>query len=143
MGLKRTKIIMSAAWLAFSLPAAAPAFATTETQQPEQMEIFIDQTEVVRLPRTAGSVVIGNPSVAGVAVHDDRTLLLTGISFGSTNLVVLDNIGRTILERQITVAENASGKNLTIARGAQTNTYSCQTKCRPLKTAIEENPDGG
>ena len=116
-------------------PSAAIAAAPTE----QSLEVYIDQTQLLPLPRAAGSLIVGNPEVAAVAVHDDHTLLLTGRSFGSTNLIVLDNAGAMIYRGQIMVGENAAGQSLTIARGLETETLSCTTKCRPVKTGISSD----
>ena len=104
----------------------------------KKVDVIIDQTQILNLKYPAGSLIVGNPDVAGVAIHDDRTLLLTGRSFGSTNLIVLDAIGRIIYESQISVGEDTRGNSMTIARGLETETYSCTGKCRVAKTAISE-----
>lgn len=127
-----------ALFAAAALFIAPVSFAATPAAGAEEksIEAYIDQTEVLHLSRPAGSLIIGNPSVANVAVHDDRTLLITGKQFGATNLIVLDNIGRTIHRSQIHVGENRAGDSLTIARGSDTETLSCTTRCRPVRTDI-------
>ena len=112
--------------------------AMAKGPSPKQVNVIIDQTQILNLKYPAGSLIVGNPDVAGVAVHDDRTLLLTGRAFGSTNLIVLDAIGRIIFESQISVGENVEGNSLTIARGLETETYSCTGKCRVAKTDITD-----
>ena len=132
-----------AGWVRASMIAAAaliaPVAVAAPTQDEKAIEAYIDQTEVLHLPRPAGSLIIGNPAVANIAVHDDRTLLITGKQFGATNLIVLDNIGRTIHRSQIHVGENRAGDSLTIARGTQTETLSCTTRCRPVRSDIASN----
>lgn len=127
-------MIKASAIALISCVSVAPAIAAAPSEQ--SLEVYIDQTQLLPLPRAAGSLIVGNPNVAAVAVHDDHTLLLTGRSFGSTNLIVLDNAGHMIYRGQIMVGENAAGKSLTIARGLNTETLSCSTKCRPVKTGI-------
>ena len=119
-----------------ALVLAGSPLAIAATPKDHMIEAFIDQTEILNLPYPAGSLIIGNPGVVNVAVHDDRTLLLTGKSFGSTNLIVLDAVGRTIFRSQIHVAENRAGDNLTIARGNKTETLSCATRCRPVNSGL-------
>lgn len=98
--------------------------------QAEAFKVYVDQTVTLKLSAPANSVVIGNASVADVAVHDPLTLLVTGKSFGSTNLLVLDRDGRTIYSNMLAVA-NGDDNELTIIRGATggANTYSCIDKC--------------
>lgn len=129
------KSALLAAAVAVSGLAAAPAIASKTGQSASEstIHVFIDQTQMLSLKRPAGSLIIGNPAIAAVAIHDDRTLLLTGRKFGSTNLIVLDEMGRTIHTSQIAVDENRGGSDLTIARGSQTQTYSCASRCRPVR----------
>nr|HPG89139.1 pilus assembly protein N-terminal domain-containing protein [Hyphomicrobium sp.] len=60
--------------------ALAPAAAA------DPLKVRVDQTIPLKLSQAANSVVVGNATVADVAVHDARTLLVTGKAFGSTNL---------------------------------------------------------
>ena len=122
--------------LCISLCTIVGTHAVAETpsgSKANAISAYIDQTEIIHLPYPAGSLIIGNPSVANIAIHDDRTLLLTGKAFGATNLIVLDGIGRRIYETQIRVDENRAGDKMTIARGMATQTYSCASLCRPTR----------
>ncbi|MFC7291260.1 pilus assembly protein N-terminal domain-containing protein [Hirschia litorea] len=122
---------------AATLIGAASLSAQAETSNTEQkIDVFIDQTQLLHLGKPMGSIIIGNPDVATVAVHDNHTLLLTGLSFGATNLIVLDSIGRTIHTSQLLVSERSDVGSLTIARGQDTNTYACHDKCRPVKSGM-------
>lgn len=109
--------------VAFAL-AVAPAAAA------DPFSVKVDQTVTLKLNAPANSVVIGNATVADVAVHDARTLLVTGKAFGTTNLTVLDRAGNTIYTNQLIVGgEEDTG--LTVIRGTGTYSYSCVDKCRP------------
>jgi len=109
--------------LALSL-ALAPVAAAADP-----FTVQVDQTVTLKVGGAANSVIIGNATVADVAVHDARTLLITGKAFGSTNLTVLDRGGNTIYSNQIIVG-GESDSGLTIIRGQGTYSYSCSDKCR-------------
>jgi Flp pilus assembly secretin CpaC len=110
--------------------ALAFGIALAPVAQAEAFKVFVDQTVTLKLAAPANSVVIGNATVADVAVHDPMTLLVTGKAFGSTNLLVLDRNGRTIYSNTLAVGNNDDNE-LTIIRGASggANTYSCIDKC--------------
>lgn len=110
--------------------AALLAAGLASTAAAEPMKVRVDQTVPLRLGASAESVVVGNATIADVAVHDPRTLLVTGKAFGTTNILVLDHAGRTIFSSMVTVAGDKDGQ-MTIVRGAGTYTYSCNDKCRP------------
>lgn len=116
------------AWVALALAAmVAPAVAA------DPFKLKIDETVTLKLTSPANSVVIGNATVADVAVHDPLTLLITGKAFGSTNLIVLDRAGRTIYTNQLAVADSAND-DITIIRAGGSYTYSCIDKCRATPT---------
>lgn len=123
----RTRFTLALA--AAALGAAAPASA-----QKPPFEVAVDQSILVKLAAPAESVVIGNGAVIDVSVHDATTLLVTGKSWGATNLMVLDHGGRTIYSNMIAVVDETPG-GLTIVRGEGTYSYSCFDKCRPVAQA--------
>lgn len=107
--------------------AVAAALAPAAVADP--FKVMVDQTVPLKIAGAANSVIVGNAAVADVAVHDARTLLVTGKAFGATNLTVLDRAGNTIYSNQLVVGgEDDSG--LTIVRGQGTFSYSCLDKCR-------------
>ena len=110
--------------------AIAVCLALAPAAGADPFKVRVDQTVTLKLNQPANSVVIGNATVADVAVHDGRTLLVTGKAFGSTNLTVLDRAGNTIYTSQLEVGgEDDAG--LTIVRSGGTYSYSCVDKCRP------------
>lgn len=112
------------------LVIAAVALSLAPAALADPFTVRVDQTVTLKLATPANSVVIGNASLADVAVHDAQTLLVTGKAFGSTNLTVLDRSGNTIYSNQLNVGgEDPNG--LTIVRGTGTYSYSCLEKCRP------------
>jgi len=116
------------AYAALALAALiAPAAAA------DAFKVKVDETVTLKLTSPANSVVIGNAAVADVAVHDPMTLLITGKSFGSTNLLVLDRAGRTIYSSQLAVADSPND-SITIVRAGGSYTYSCIDKCRATPT---------
>jgi Flp pilus assembly secretin CpaC len=115
-----------AAALALAVVAAPAALA-------EPFKVTVDQTVQLKVPGSANSIIIGNAAVADVAMHDSNTLLVTGKSFGATNLMVLDAAGRTIYSNQVLVGGQADS-DITIVRAGATYTYSCVDKCRSTTT---------
>ncbi len=91
--------------------------------------VKVDQTVAVKLRAPANSVVIGNAGVADVAVHDATTILITGKSFGTTNVVVLDRAGNSIWSNELAVS-GGTDTDLTIVSTDGTRTFSCVDKCR-------------
>ncbi|MEP7239869.1 MAG: pilus assembly protein N-terminal domain-containing protein, partial [Devosia sp.] len=71
---------------------AAPAIGATN----EPISITVNMARILRIAAPAATVIIGNPIVADVTIQDPQTLVLTGKSYGETNLIVLDSMGNPI-----------------------------------------------
>lgn len=112
-----------------SLAVALTALAAAGSALAQSMPVRIDQAARVSLSASARDVIIGNPAIADVTVIDARNLLVTGKSFGVTNLVVIDGRGRTILDRQIVVSAGDEGR-VSIYRGAGLQDYACSVRCQ-------------
>ena len=96
----------------------------------QEIKVEIDQATLVRLDRPGVEIIIGNPSIADVAVQSRRLLVVTGKSAGLTNLVVLDGAGKVSLSKKISVSTDAK-RLVTVNRGAARQTYSCAPACDP------------
>ncbi|MEE9380818.1 MAG: pilus assembly protein N-terminal domain-containing protein [Hyphomonadaceae bacterium] len=96
-----------------------------------QLTLETNKTRPLRLAGEAASVIIGNPGIADVAVLDEHMLLLTGKTFGTTNLIVFDKDGRQIYSSDVVVTTSTSSL-VTINRAGQSNTYDCASDCRSV-----------
>jgi len=66
------------------------------TAAKNDVEVIIDEATLLRLDRPAAEIVVGNPSIADVSVQSGRVLIVTGKSFGETNLIVMDADGKVV-----------------------------------------------
>ena len=80
--------------------------------------ILVDNAKVIRLPEKTSTVIVGNPIIAEVTPQKNGVLVLTGKSFGSTNLIALDNAGAMIAETTIRV-EASRDSTITVQRGLE------------------------
>jgi Flp pilus assembly secretin CpaC len=69
----------------------------------DNLSVTIDHAKVMHISRPADIVIVGNPGIADATIQDQQTLIITGHSFGSTNLIVLDASGKAIAEETLTV----------------------------------------
>lgn len=120
----------------------AAAFAAAIFAMPSEagvgIEVTMNQAKIVKLPRAADTVVVGNSAIADAAVQDASTIVLTGKGFGVTNLVALDRQGSPILDEQITVVRQGA-TSVRIYRRSQVQTMSCTPYCESAtKTEAEK-----
>jgi hypothetical protein len=101
--------------------------------------VLVDQATLVRLDRPAAEIVVGNPSIADVSVQSGKVLVVTGKSFGETNLIVMDADGKVVVNRQLIVQEPRTGF-VTMYRGGARQTLHCAPYCTP-PLVIGDTPD--
>jgi hypothetical protein len=106
-----------------------PASAAPQSN-PETVSVMVDHAKVVRLPEKAQTVIVGNPGIADVSVQKNGVMIVTGKSFGVTNLIALDATGALLAESLVRVGA-ASDSMLTVQRGLERESYSCTPVCQP------------
>jgi Flp pilus assembly secretin CpaC len=122
---------------------AGPALAETPAEKPlaqpgaednaEAVIVTVDRARVFRVPRPAATVIIGNPSIADATIEDERTLVLTGRSFGVTNLIILDADGNPIVDQTVVVRGHETN-TVRIYRRSMRETLACAPVCEPTLT---------
>ena len=95
----------------------------------QQYTVESGTTKPVRLSKPASSVVIGNQNIADVAVADPQLVFLTGKTFGTTNLIVLDENNNILVSADVVVTAN-SANLVTVNRAGSSFTYDCPGECR-------------
>lgn len=108
------------------------AAGNQETTQ-DAVIVTVDRAKLFRIARPAATVIIGNPSIADATVEDERTLVLTGRSFGVTNIIILDEAGEPIADRTIIVRSHEAN-TVRIYRRASRETLACAPVCEPTLT---------
>lgn len=133
----RFRPVRSAQWLGLAAVLAVTSIQPAQTAN-RNLDVLIDQAMMLRLERSAAEIVVGNPSIADVAVQSSKVLVLTGKSFGETNLIVLDAQGKIIINRRVVVQEPREGY-VTVYQGSSRQTLYCSPNCEtPL--AIGDAP---
>ena len=97
-----------------------------------------DQSQLIRLPRPVSDVIIGNPSIADVTVQGGNLLVVTGKTFGITNIIALD-AQRNVIQDQRVVVEAEDRRTLVLHKGALRETYTCSPICMPT-IVVGDNP---
>lgn len=109
---------------------ATMAAAPSSAEDVEPIKVVVDRAKVMRISRPADVVILGNPAIADATIQDSQTLIITGRSFGSTNLIVLDADGLAIADETITVGPQ-NDQVVTVYRRAARQTFSCTPDCSP------------
>lgn len=98
----------------------------------EDLIVRYDQSQLLRLPRPVSEIVVGNPSIADVAIQGANLLVVTGKTFGVTNVIALDADRNVIQDQRISVERDQTSVNL--RRGTARETYNCNPHCQTSLT---------
>ena len=118
--------------LAATLAAVVPLNAALAVDQDsrntrEPVMVHLDQAQLLKLPERTATLVIGNPLIAD-AVVQGTVLVITGKSYGLTNVVALDRSGTPLGEFPVQVV-GPTDKVVVVYRGVERESYSCIVNC--------------
>jgi Flp pilus assembly secretin CpaC len=106
---------------------AAPAAVTSTS---DLVLVSVDKARVARIPEKTQTLIIGQPGVADVTMLKNSSMgVITGKSFGETNLIALDAQGNLLGEWVIRVG--ADQQDLLVQNGMNRESYICAPNCLP------------
>ena len=125
---KSLAVLLSTGLLLCSLvPVVAPAMA----EDTAPVSVQVNMARILRIDAPAATVIIGNPGVADVTIQDPQTLVLTGKSYGVTNLIILNSSGNPIADTMIEVTQDLSSV-VTMYAGAARQSFNCEPTCQSV-----------
>ena len=76
----------------------------------ERIAVVVDQAKVLQLPPNTATIIVGNPMIADVTmINRNQQMILTGKSFGQTNMIALDAKGNSVGESTVVVKGHRHG----------------------------------
>ena len=110
-----------------------------ESRSGGHMTIGVDEARIVRLNRSAGAIIVGNPLIADVAVQENGIIVVVGKNYGTTNLIALDQAGKELTSLDLTV--RTSGRNaVSLFRGTGRHSLNCSPRCEMELDVGDEFP---
>jgi Flp pilus assembly secretin CpaC len=133
--LPQTRILskLSRYGLLAGLSALACLSATTVPAAAQDLIVKYDQASIVRLSRPAAEIIIGNPSIADVTIQNGTSLIITGKSFGVTNIIAIDALGQIIRDHRLMVKLDDE-RLVSVTKGVERESYACNPQCAPTLT---------
>jgi hypothetical protein len=137
-------------WLA-AIALAAALVAPAAAQPPEGADappppeaanaivVMLDEARLMQLPERAANVIVGNPLIADLSIQAGGLTVVTGKSYGATNIIVTDKKGAVLLEKVVEVT-GALDPTVVVYRGVDRETYSCTPDCSRRLT-LGDAPD--
>tara|TARA_R110002110_G_scaffold92057_11_gene239649 strand:+ start:3381 stop:3908 length:528 start_codon:yes stop_codon:yes gene_type:complete len=115
---------------AIALSAGCAALLAGAAQAAE-FQVEMNQSKALHLSQPVSTVMVGNPVVADVTVESATLLYVMGRSYGRTNIVALDQDGKSILNMDVDVVSQ-NGSAVTLTRGASQYSYNCTPRCERI-----------
>jgi Pilus formation protein N terminal region len=111
-------------WVAIALSLTFASRAIAD----DKIVVHLDEATVIKLPDRTTTVVIGNPLIADISVQPGGLAVVTGKSYGATNILIMDKAGAVLTEHTVEV-QNSTDKTVVVYRGGARETYSCTPEC--------------
>ncbi len=119
--------LLTSAFIVAWLSCPAPCFAA----DPGLVETTIDEATLIRLDHDATQLIVGNPAIADVSAQSPRLLVVTGKSYGATNLIALDSEGHEIFNARLAVNEGDK-RQVTLFKGTMRQSLHCAPDCQRM-----------
>jgi Flp pilus assembly secretin CpaC len=103
----------------------------------EDLIVKYDQSELLPLPKPAAQIIVGNPAIADITVKSDKMLVITGKTFGITNIIILDSQDKVIMSQRVLVRRDEA-KVVNLQRGTSRQSYNCTPQCNPSITVGDD-----
>lgn len=103
----------------------------------EDLVVRYDQSQLLRLPRAISEIIVGNPSIADVTIQSGTMLVITGKTFGITNIIALDEDKNVIQDQRVVVERDERGI-VNVSRAGLRRSFSCNPNCAPTITIGDE-----
>ncbi|MBN9012029.1 MAG: pilus assembly protein N-terminal domain-containing protein [Rhizobiales bacterium] len=102
---------------------------TSGVQAGETVTVNVDQAKLIKLTGRVATLVVGNPLIADVALQPGGVVVVTGKGYGATNVIAMDRSGE-VLEDRIIQVKGPTEELVTVYRGVERETYTCQPICQ-------------
>lgn len=125
---------LGAALLGVTLAAVLPVSGAVA----QELVVKYDQSQLLRMPRPVAEIIIGNPSIADVTVQSGNLLVITGKTFGITNVIALD-ADRNVIQDQRVMVMREEARVVNLQKGSKRETYNCTPNCNPSLVVGDDN----
>lgn len=131
---------------AASLSSEPSAIETNGPTHPP-VRLTPDKSELIRLDKKAGTIIVGNPEHVSVLAESAQALVLVPRLPGATHVTVLDQFGEVLMSRHVIVA-SPQKKYVRIRKSCAgsdddtcqaTQVYYCPDMCHEISMAVQDS----
>jgi hypothetical protein len=127
------RILFAGAVVGLAMLAAGPGRADQPAPPATttSLKVMLDFATLAKVPEGTQTLIIGNPMVADASVQRNNVMIITGKSYGTTNILALDKNGKALEQIAVQVGRSHT-RVLTVQRGLDRESYSCSPRCEPV-----------
>ena len=115
------------------------------------LTVPLDHSVKITLPRGSKRVMVGAAGVVDITVVDMTNAVLLGRTFGDTNILVLDDAGRVLMDQEVIVSDAGAGRMTLLSGpagaegngGAVVQNFACSPRCARYPMPGEAAPETG
>lgn len=111
----------------------AEELSITQSSQENGIKVTLNQVTLVKLNEQITDALIGNPAIADITIQTGKSFIITGKSYGRTNIILLNKRGETIFNKTISV-DDQKNEIVRLQRGSARISYTCSPNCQPTPT---------
>lgn len=115
---------------AFAIGFILSCLAVIPFANAQDLVVKYDQSQILRLPRPVAEIIIGNSSIIDVSVQSANLLVITGKTFGITNVIALDAERNIIQDQRVMVARD-DARAINLVKAGKRQSYNCSPQCNP------------
>lgn len=115
----------------------AMLLVATSARAADPLAVEIGKSRMLRLNADPAIVMVADPAIADVVVEEGRVIFLVGLQAGETNVYILDDDGEIVLSRDL-VVRPVSPRHVTVHRGVEEATMSCNPRCAGVANPAAE-----
>jgi len=135
---RHSQAALSTAWrYAGAALAALLALSAATAVAAADLIVTYDQSQILKLPKPAKELIIGNSVIADVVVRDKTFLIVTGKSFGITNFIALDDERNVIANIRVIVRRDEA-RVVNLIKGGKRQSFNCTPQCNPSVTVGDD-----
>ena len=133
--LKTARAVATRTFTALWVTAIVAIASAGQAYADKPIMVYMDHARILKLNHPVEKVIVGNSNIADVTIADNKTIVLTGKAYGTTNLVILGKDGSAIVDKDILVSTDEA-HTVRVYRQTKRTVLSCGPNC-------EVNPEVG
>lgn len=113
--------------------ANAEEISISKKATTSSIKIILNQATLIKLDDYISDAIVGNPAIADITIQNAQSFVLTGKSYGRTNLILLNKTGSIIFNKSVFVDDDQQNI-VSVQRGNSRISLTCAPKCQPTPT---------